>query len=434
MLSILTQNYLTRGFWGDESWTALISQLPIKEIIRVTGEDFHPPFYYLLTHFFIKLFGPSEWIRLVSVFFFLLTVVAVYLLVCKLINKKVAIIGSILTLFSPILFTYAFEARSYALLACLSVTSTLVFHYAVTTKTNNTKWWVLYTLLGVISIYTHYYAWFILTSHGVYWLIAERTQLKKVFLAYFAILLAQLPWIPTLLSQVQSVAGNYWIAPMNSKTHWEWFTRISAGDYATKWQSWIAVFVLLLLGLSVVTVVKKHKKLPKNYLFLWIWLVVPVLLPTLLSFYKPVFFYRYLVFSSIPIILICLWGLRETTKALLYFGALVLLLAYVGTSWQIFGQYPHTMREKLENVFANSPTQDFKLVTVLPSFAEVTYYNNSRKDVIVLPVGVVQSSGKALLDALVRADKVELREILPEENYWLLEPGPKATWYTGSEK
>ena len=86
-------------------------------------------------------------------------------------------------------------------------------------------------------MYTHYYMWFILASHGVYWLVVDRRQLKQVFLSYLFIFFAQLPWIPTLFSQVKTVAGDYWIGGMNKRTHAEYFMRITAGDIVTPWQT-----------------------------------------------------------------------------------------------------------------------------------------------------------------------------------------------------
>lgn len=430
-MSILLNNYLTRGFWGDEAWTALISQLPISEILRVTGEDFHPPLYYLLVHGFIKLFGPSEWVRLISTFFFILTAITTYFLAKKLLKGKnaklYAGISALIVLTNPILFTYAFEARTYALLSFLSVASTLLFWTSLTKKAN---WgWIGYLMAGVLGVYTHYYMWFILASHGIYWLIAEKTQVKKVLGVFTGFILAYLPWFPVLISQTKSVADSYWIGSIGPKTHWEFFTRTVAGNYTTPLQSFIAAFVAGLLALSLVSRALKRTDSPtsfgKNYLFLWSWLLVPILLPTLLSLYRPIFYWRYLTFSSLPIILISLWGLNVLGKKTLLVGSLALLSLYVHTNYLIFSTSPYTMREELEKVFANTPK---KLVTVLPSFAEVMYYTQNRVPVQVSPEGLIQASGKSLLDAYVRQGWVEIKKPGAAETYWLVEPGPKSTF------
>lgn len=433
-VNFLTQNYLTRGFWGDEAWTALISQFSLTDILRITGEDFHPPLYYFLAHFFIALFGASEWIRAVSVAFFGLTVIAAYFLAREFLDRGMAWLTALLILTSPILVTYAFEARAYALVAFISTAATLVFWKALRQGSGQAlrhkqwRWWVAYVLLGIAGMYTHYYLWFIFAAHGLYWLAFSRQQFGRVLVVYMLMLAGQAPWVQTLLSQVGSVAGDYWIAPINSQTHWEFFVRVTAGDDGVAQQKFAATVVLMLLGISLLTMVIKGKsKRRKGYWFLWFWLLVPVVLPTLISLYRPIFFYRYLIFSSIPILVIIFWGLSRLPRWL-YWGAGGFLLAlYLSINLLSLQRYPHTMREELTRIRQEMGNQDYQLVTVLPSFAEVMYYNKGEHKLVVLPEGIVQFSGKSLLDAFVRKGAVTVLEPPTDQVYWLIEPGPKAT-------
>lgn len=427
-MQIWWQNYLTRGFWGDEAWTALISGLPLGEILRVTAEDFHPPLYYFLVRGFISVFGSSEWIRLISLGFYLLTAVPVYLLTKQLVNKGVAVMAAILTLASPILFTYAFEARSYALVAFLSASTTYVFWNLLQTK-GKTKWWVAYVTLGAVGVYTHYYIWFILAAHGAYWLLFNRKKWLKVMGGFAGILGLQLPWIPKLLAQVSSVAGNYWIGPINERTHWEFFVRVAGGDESYPQQNFTAIAILVFLLLSAL-IMKLAKGKKPGYVFLWTWLLVPMILPTLISLvYRPVFFYRYLMFSVIPMLMIILWGMVRLKKTLVYGVSGFILALYLSINVLGFARYPHTMREEMNKI--RQATEDFqltKVVTVLPSFAEVMYYVNGETDVQVSPEGLVQFSGKSLLDAFVRSGKVKIAQPLENESYWFVEPGPKSRY------
>ena len=107
-MNLLAHNYFTRGFWGDESWTALISQFNLGEIIRITSEDYHPPFYYFIVHFWGNAFGFGETaIRLISLIFFLLTPVTVFFLTNKFFkNLTKSLTASLLALLSPLLVTY----------------------------------------------------------------------------------------------------------------------------------------------------------------------------------------------------------------------------------------------------------------------------------------------------------------------------------------
>lgn len=439
LLSLLAQNYLTRGFWGDEAWTALISQLSISDIIRVTGEDFHPPLYYFMVHFWGGAFGFGEIsIRLISLIFFFLTPVVTYFLAQSFFKDKAKSLAiSLLVLTSPILFTYAFEARSYAVLAFLTVSSALAFWKARTEKGN--KWKIIYMVLGALSVYTHYYSWFILASHGFFLAFFERDKIKKLLAPALGILAIQAPWIPTLFSQVGEVNRSYWIAPINSRTHWEFFLRVSGGDHVTDYQLLVTRIIMVAVAVSLVSLVlkfkAKRKKFPTKpaYLFLLTWLLIPTLIPSLISLQIPIFFYRYLIFSSIPLLILVVDGVWKLPKKLRYLAVLAVLIPYLLINYSSFGRYPRTMREEAAQVYQTKVAGEEPIYTVLPSFAEVMYYVADKDEVIVLPRGLVQFSGKSLLDAYVRNGLTTISEPEPGTGYWLLEPGPNSDFVTSEQ-
>lgn len=421
-MDILTTNYLTRGFWGDESWTALISQLPISEIIRVTGEDFHPPLYYFIVHFWGNLFSFEEvTIRLISVIFHLLTPIFAYYLSRFFLKERFhRLFFSVLVLVSPILFTYAFEARTYALLTFLTALSTLSLWKAREEK--GYFWRVTYFLTGAVMVYDHYYSWFILASHGLYLLLFEYKKLRRLLLPAIGILVAQLPWIPTLFSQVGSVNNSYWIGAINARTHLEFFTRIAGGDTTTGAQLIVARIIAALLIYGFIHRLIKGK-LTRPYLFLLTWLIIPTLLPTLISiFFFPVFFYRYLIFSSLPILLLCVDAVSHVNRKVATIFLASIMILYLAQDYTIFKKSPYSIREERLKVL-EIVEPGTTLYTVLPSFAEVMYYLDDDYQVLVSPEGLIQFSGKSLLDAYVRLGYTDIVE--PEGEYWIIKPGPE---------
>jgi len=437
--ALLTHNYLTRGFWGDEAWTIGISKLPISEIIAITGQDFHPPFYYFLVHYLGQFAGWGEvTIRLLSTFFFLLVPIFTYILTQRYWKTKkrpsrlASALTSLLVLYSPILLTYAMEARSYGLLAMESVLSALIFWYAKDETKGQYKWRFSYFLLGAVMVYTHYYAWFILAAHAVYLLIAERKRILPMLTAALAILAAQLPWLPTLFGQVGSVKGDYWIGAINSRTHLEFFLRVTGGDLTTKWQAPLAIiFGVVILADFIYRVVKKN--LPKHYLFLLSWLLTPILLPTAVSLaLMPVFFYRYLIFSAIPISILTIDALRKLPKTILLIAFLVIAYLQFQVDYLIFSQDLRSMRETTQelNTLKDPTLNDEPVYSVLPAFAEVMYYTAPDHEIIITPEGLVQFSGKSLLDAYVRLGYTKIEEPPTDAPYWFLTPDKQVEYIT----
>lgn len=426
-LSWLSNTFLTRGFWGDEAWTVGISRLPIKEIIRITGEDFHPPFYYFLVHYLGGTLGWGELtIRLLSTFFFLLATISTYYLVRKFWPKQklAALLAASLTFFSPILLTYAFEARSYGLLAFESVLSAYIFWRAKDEGKKKYKWRFLYFLLGTIMVYTHYYAWFILAGHAVYLILAERKRILPMLLSALAILAAQLPWLPTLFGQVGEVKGDYWIGAINTRTHMEFFLRVTGGDLTTAWQAPLAISLGgIILADLIYRLVKRE--FSKQYIFTLSWLLTPILLPTLLSpTFIPVFFYRYLIFSAIPIAILTIRALQRVPRALMLTIFLAIIYLQVRVDQQILQQHPRSMKEATQelNALKDPSLNDDPVYSVLPAFAEVMHYASPDHEIIITPEGLVQFSGKSLLDAYVRLGYTKIEEPPSNSPYYFLTP------------
>ncbi len=65
--------YLTQSLWRDEAFSVWITQDSLGEVIRRTGGDFNPPLYYILLHFWMRIFGRSEvTLRSLSLVFFII--------------------------------------------------------------------------------------------------------------------------------------------------------------------------------------------------------------------------------------------------------------------------------------------------------------------------------------------------------------------------
>src|SRR3990167_2730050 len=149
----LTQNYLTRGFWGDEAWTSLISQLPYVQMLKTTAADFHPPGYYTIIEILYKFVAPTEVnTRLVSIVFYLLTIYLVYKLASFAHSKNFGILSAVVVAINPI--------------------------------------------FSALGIYTHYYMFFVLAAEFLYVLLFDRKILFATIVAYFVVALLYLPWIP----------------------------------------------------------------------------------------------------------------------------------------------------------------------------------------------------------------------------------------------
>src|SRR3989344_3174730 len=427
------QNYLTRGFWGDEAWTSLISQLPYRQMLKTTAADFHPPGYYTVIELLYKFLPPGEIAtRFVSILFWCLTAFFVYLLASKFKGKTFGLLSTLVVSYNPIFFRYSFEARNYTMFA-FTATASVYFLLRLLEKFSikNAAIFVIFTTLG---IYTHYYMFFVLAAQGIYILIFERRFVLKFVGVYFAIFLLYLPWMPFLFGQLTSVGQSYWIGVIDTRTHWEALQRILSGEQENVFRPF-----LILLSVSMLLVGLWHnlakRRFEKPYILIWLWAIVPFVLATLPGLrvwefklpFRPIFFWRYLIGASVPLSMVIVHSAQRLPFRLYLPVVVAIVTLSLAIDFLTLGSYPPTFKQTYQNEILGKINSEDKIVTVLPSFAEVLYYRNYfglKNDVIVLPEGLVQFSGKSLLDAYAAGGVVTIGQ-RPAGRYFELTPGPR---------
>ena len=431
----LAQNYLTRGFWGDEAWTSLISQLPYKQMLTTTARDFHPPGYYTIIELWYKIFPSTEVsTRIVSIIFFLLTIFMVFKLASYVRGRQFGILSAAVVAVNPIFFTYAFEARNYTMFAFTATGS--VFFLIELSKQFKLRRVLAFILFSTLGIYTHYYMFFILAAQGLYLVLFDRKIVLKMIGVYFAVGVLYLPWVPFLLGQLSSVAGDYWIGGIDKRTHYEALLRILGGEHKNIFRPWLFGISAGLLVIGIGQHLMRHK-FEKPYLLTWLWAIVPFILATLPGTrigeiqlpFRPIFFWRYLIGSSVPLAMVMVHAAQKFPKYLMWASVGSVIILSLAVDFLTFTRVPYSFREAYREKIIGQIRQGDKVVTVLPSFAEVLYYRNRlglNNDLVVLPEGLVQFSGKSLLDAYTANGVVTITDEI-DGRYFELRPGQVVT-------
>ena len=439
MLS-LTQNYLTRGFWGDEAWTSLISQLPYLQMLKTTAADFHPPAYYSVIELVYKFLPPTEIVtRSVSIVFYFLTLFLVFKLASEIKGKLFGLISTVVVALNPIFFTYAFEARNYTMFA-FAATGSIYFLIKLSEAFN--KWRALgFVIFSTLGIYTHYYMFFTLAAQSFYLVLFDRKILLRMVGLYMAVGILYLPWVPFLYNQLTSVKESYWIGAIDKRTHYEAFLRILGGEHQNIFRPILFFLSLGLLTLGILqhilrhtstgSVVKPHFEKP--YLLIWVWAIVPFVLASLPGLkiaevslpFRPIFFWRYLINASVPLVMVMVHTSQKLNK--MVFALIISTIVVLSAAIDVLnlGRYPYTFRQVYQQKVLPEINDGDKLVTVLPSFAEVLYYRNRfslENELVVLPEGIVTFSGKSLLDAYVENGVVKISDKI-DGRYFEMTPG-----------
>lgn len=323
MINFLLTNtpikFFVQSFWRDEAFTYLISKKSLGEIAAITAKDFSPPLYYFVIHFWMKLFGSSEIVlRSVSLIFFILTVYVAYLFMRDILKIKGtrAELYALFFIITPHIVYYAFEARMYAMFAFLS---TLSF-YLLFKK--NYKWYIFVSLLG---LFTHYFMILVVFSQFLYVFVSKikLPEKKKILSAVFILALAFVPWVVFFVSQ-HTVSEGFWIKrpplkalyglPAALYTGFDFDEEYSVPDYIPPLNNLIILLPIILAIGSYQAFKKKVSR--EKLIILYLWAIVPGVLSYLVSYYKPLFLSRYLIFSSVGLVLLIAYCFENMNKVL----------------------------------------------------------------------------------------------------------------------
>jgi len=188
--------------WWDEGWTVYFAVADVPTMVARTAIDIHPPFYYLILHFWTLVIGSSATsVRLFSALIGTLTIPLIFLVGRRLFGVRGGMMAALTMALAPFHIYYSQEARMYALATLLVLASVYLFLTLLEREEKGAaSWidWVLYALVTALAMYTQYYAAFIAVAQTVFllaWYRRQRALLVKWLGTQIVLLLVYLPWL-----------------------------------------------------------------------------------------------------------------------------------------------------------------------------------------------------------------------------------------------
>lgn len=314
------------SLWIDEALSVDFVDRSFADMMHRVKTDVHPPFYYILLHFWIRGFGDSELsARMLSTVASVVTLPIFYFFAKKSISQNAAYVALFFLAFSQVHIEYAQEARSYSILVLFTIVSYFSY-WSIFSGFARYSYW-LYLLSTVGMVYLHIYGLFYLLSQVAVTFMLTLTLMnfryKKRLIQLHAIsLLSLLPWIQYIMSQVLSVSKGYWIEEPDWKSIIQVLISFSGGK-----AQFLLVIVLVLTYIIAAVVIRKSYMFPKSRIKVWTlllsWFIVPIVFSFFISkIIVPIFILRPLLPTAIAGILICSmcfdWLSKNGNKLLAY--------------------------------------------------------------------------------------------------------------------
>ncbi len=332
----------TESYWFDEIYSIALSKFSFPKIAALASIDVHPPFYYMIFHIWIKIFGISELAaRSFSAVLSIATIPIIYILTTRLFNKKTAYIAALIFAFSRINIFYSQECRMYTLLtllACVSYYFLILILRDEGSKRNKSFLLLWYLLANTAMIYTHNFGFMILLAQVLYILtILIRTKsLKtaKIFqlgISYVILFVLYLPWLFVFLSQLKTVGKGFWLPEISIFSGIESFIELSGSIILAT--IFLIIIVYGFLKKSEKESLELKSETETNTLSIggglfWLWFILPIAIPLLVSYIaSPIFNARYLLLTSPALIILVSVNIDRIVSNNLKWAIVILILA-----------------------------------------------------------------------------------------------------------
>lgn len=286
---VLRLPLLGGSLWLDEAAQAMESSRPLQEQTNI-GEDYQPPLFHIIVHFFLQVSREEWWIRLPSLIAGIGTIAILYLMLEEKYDRKVASVAALLLATSPFHIFYSQELRPYSLAAFFAILS----WYVLISSRFKYRRWLWYTIVSTLGMYTMYLIPFNILAQLLYVFFEQRKSLKAVCYSLFAVGLSFLPWLPSFLTQLsigtrlttQLPGWSLAVATPQLKVLPLTFAKFIVGQVPLHGDPVLILFTGVLLAMSMLMIIRSHAD-KKARAFLY-WGILPLLVAWAVSFVVPV--------------------------------------------------------------------------------------------------------------------------------------------------
>ncbi len=352
LLPILLGGFLLRlyqlgaqSLWYDETVSAFLAARAPAALIAHTARDIHPPFYYLLLHFWTRLVGDSEFaLAFASVIWGMLLIVLTYQIARRLIDTPTGLLAAALVAISPYNIWYSQEVRMYTMGSFLGLLTLDGLIRLWGDPRASLSWltgqgaqgrqgaatpWLIWVLAAVAGLYTLYYFAFLLVAENAfaigYWWWRRRQEGRVVDRLLWrwlgvqvATILLYLPWLPVAYRQATDPP----VPPWRSFTGiWDvlrdsW-SALVLGQSVKPEQVWpllviaVAIYLLALWPAPAPTAAGRSLKTNLIRLLLAGYTFAPLAIIFLISYIVPLYHVRYVFLYGATFYIVLAWGVRR---------------------------------------------------------------------------------------------------------------------------
>jgi mannosyltransferase len=376
-----------QSLWLDEVLSVKYANLNLSQIFFLN--DTTPPLYYILLHWWIHLFGVSEFsVRFPSVLTGFLSIIMMYETGKQLHDGDTGRIGALLMAFSVCHIQYSQEARTYSLSVLLTLLSMYFFINLLKKRSRGIL--LGYVLSSLLLIYSHVYGLFIIIAQNIYFIALSllsgetaKPGVRKWFLIQSLLVLLFIPWMSVFVHEATHVQNGFWIPRPHISTVISSFRMYSSGS---------GFLLLVFLATSPFLFISYEKlrgstdeksffRFLESYewkirllnidvlCFLIMWLMTPLILPFIISkFSQPIFIAKYTIIASSAFFLLVAGGISNVRNK--HVRSIVIGIVIMLSLRSVAGYYTEPDKEQWREVaeYVDTHANESDVVLVTPAY------------------------------------------------------------------
>ena len=374
-----------------------------SRMLTVIAGDVHVPVYHTLLHVWQIFVGNSVFAgRMLSLFFFLLTIPAVYLLGMAAFGRRsIALFAAVLVASSPFLNWYGSEIRMYSLLTLLMVVNQYFFVRIYKDRPSSAGIWWGYGITAALGLFTHYFFALGLVAQVVFYAMNARQFPTGSFRRFASLAMFLTVLLSLWLFYVYRVG-----AIGESKPHLAEPTIVNLFNTFSQFvfgfqNDHINTLIVSLWPLSVLfafLVLTNDKRLSTLTTYFLIAAILPVILVFVLSItIRPLYLARYLILTVPSLYLFLSWAFSTyipSVAKVLRAGLIVLIaLTFLHQTTSADTPVKENYKEASEHLMAYAKPQDVVILSAPFTVYPIEYYYRGSASITTLPLWDRYQSG-----------------------------------------
>ncbi|MDD9945440.1 MAG: glycosyltransferase family 39 protein [Myxococcales bacterium] len=385
--------------WLDEAITWQRSTLAVPALVRDCVARNHTPTYFLFMHYWLQLGDDEFMLRLPSVLFGLLKVMATCALGWVTGGARVGLFGGLLVALMPQQLRYDQEARMYALFVFATTTALAALVWLLRhpearavpplgtsplgpaqQRSGRVAWGIL---IGgtALALYAHNTAVFFVATTSAAALVALAAQptaragfARNWALSQLVVLLLWAPWVGSFLRQARHVHGRFWARFPEPPEIQDTLADLYLFGADEPWM------LALCLALTVAGTWGLRNR-PVVLVGLWLQVLMTPALVLLVSLERPMFLLRVMLWAGVPFAVI-MAGVACAVRAPALLAGMCLVVASAGfvnleRHYYGSGRKPN-WRAALTNIVEHRGRRSLVLLAGGREIRQVRYYLERR--------------------------------------------------------